>query len=100
MKDIMKDIMEDTTLDIDGQLLKIIRTNSSILYYIKNKILHRLGGAATIHNSGTKYWFKEGKKHRVDGPAEEYCNRNKYWYYEGKQIKCNNQEEFQRIINL
>jgi hypothetical protein len=38
--------------------------------------------------------------HREDGPAFIFKTGKEFWYYKGLEIKCNNLEDFQRIIKL
>ena len=105
----------------DNDLPAVEYINGSKYWYKEGKC-HRLDGPAEIYNNGSKVWFYEGmrhrdngpaietigrkewfiegKRHRLDGPAVEYKNGDKEWYYEDKWIRCNSQEEFERIINL
>ena len=77
-----------------------VKDDSNGKFYFKNGNFHRVDGPAYESYYGTKFWYKEGKHHRLDGPAVEYFDGYKYWYYEGKKIDCDNQKDFERIINL
>jgi hypothetical protein len=68
-------------------------------YYLDDK-LHRIDGPAKDYYNGYKEWYQNGKLHKLDGPAIEWINGYKLWYYEDKYIKCNSQEEFERLIKL
>ena len=55
-----------------------------IVYYNKEKQLHRIYGPAYIsENYNIEGWYKDGELHRVDGPAYKHKN-NEYWFYEGE----------------
>ena len=45
-------------------------------------------------------YYLGSKLHRLDGPAVEYEDGRCMWYYQDDYIKCNTQEEFERIIKL
>ena len=61
---------------------------------------HRENGPAVLTTTGHKYWFIDGHFHRKDGPAVEMADGDNSWWYFGQHIKCQSQEEFERIINL
>jgi hypothetical protein len=77
-----------------------IEKTDNIIYYYLNEKLHRLDGPAYENKNGRKAWFQNDKYHRLDGPAIEWEDGDKWWYYEGEKIKCDSQEEFERIIKL
>ena len=68
-------------------------------YWIKNNDYHRKNGPAIINNRSI-FWVFEGKNHRLDGPAVILFGGKKLWYYQGTEIKCSNQEEFDKLIKL
>ena len=53
-----------------------------------------------VQNDDRTCYYLNDKLHRIDGPAREWANGAKEWWIEGKQIKCNSQEEFERLIKL
>ncbi len=70
-------------------------------FWYKDDQLHREDGPAIEFALGrSKWWYKYGKIHREDGPAVENFDGINIWYYHGKCIKCQNQQEFERIIKL
>jgi hypothetical protein len=69
-------------------------------YWYQNGLLHRIGGPAIEWANGEKHWYQNDLLHRIDGPACDYVDGYKEWWFEGKQLKCNSQEEFERIIKL
>ena len=78
------------------------------IQWFKDDSLHREDGPAIEGRGGYKAWYINGIRHRIDGPAIESCESvfdpnlvtRKAWYYEGKLIKCNSQEEFEKLIKL
>jgi len=72
--------------------------------WYKNDEYHRLNGPAFICNNEYRAWYIDGSYHRLDGPAREWFAGAfaglTEWYYHGEQIKCKNQKEFDRIIQL
>ena len=78
---------------------KVKKDNIIICYYLNDK-LHRADGSAIEWANGCKEWWQNNLLHRIDGPALENINGYKLWFYEGKNIKCNSQEEFERLIKL
>jgi hypothetical protein len=68
-------------------------------WYIDGK-LHREDGPAIENVNGDKQWYINGKRHRIDGPAIDYNSGYRLWWIDDIQIKCNNNEEFLRIVKL
>ena len=82
-------------------------TESKLQIFVGNQIwknergqFHRENGPAIELKNGYRSWLIHGRWHRIDGPAREFANGEKQWYYHGKYIKCQSQEEFERIISL
>jgi len=75
-----------------------INTTGSKFWIYKNQF-HRINGPAVINN-GSKFWMQNGLNHRLNGPAIYLYGGKELWYYYGKEIDCNNQEDFDKIINL
>ena len=67
---------------------------------MKNGVKHRVNGPAVEYHLNMKCWYQNGKLHRLDGPSVECHDGDKVWYYQGEKIKCNTQEEFERLIKL
>ena len=44
---------------------------------------HREDGPAAIRADGTKEWYQNDQLHRTDGPAMEYANGGKSWFLNG-----------------
>jgi hypothetical protein len=61
---------------------------------------HRIGGPAVTHEDGTTEWWEHGARHRIDGMAIENSQGGGRWFYRGKFVECENQEEFERLVNL
>jgi hypothetical protein len=59
----------------------------------RNKMgdLHRVGGPAVEHKSGSRKWLINGYRHRLDGPAIEWVGGHKEWWINGEQLSS---EEF------
>lgn len=81
------------------------KENKDITYYINNELdpigYHNPDGPAVIMKDCSTWWLY-GLRHRIDGPAIEFkikTHLNK-WFYYGKKVDCNNQEEFDKILNL
>ena len=68
------------------------------LWY-NNNHYNRLNGPSIEWLSGDKDYYQNGLLHRLDGPAS-ICDAIIYWYYQGKRVRCNTQEEFERLIKL
>jgi hypothetical protein len=75
-------------------------------FWYKHGQKHRLDGPAVSHIHGLEWWV-DGKLHRLDGPAIDYSAddncfliRSKQWWIEGIPIKCENNEEFLRIVKM
>ena len=45
--------------------------------------LHRLGGPALLHYTGSRVWHQNGLRHRTDGPAIEWGDGTREWYLQG-----------------
>ncbi len=63
-------------------------------------LLHREDGPALEYSFGSNYWYFNGEYHREDGPAIEYNDGGKSYWYHGQYIKCDNDEEFKKLIAL
>ena len=97
------DTIIEVYIDDNGDEIKISSDNTSIIYS-KNDLLHRVGGPAVLYDTDsgihTEY-YQNDILHREDGPAFNWLSEiSPSWWYRGKEIFCNNQEEFDRIINL
>ncbi len=68
-------------------------------WYNEQRHYHRKDGPAVEYSNGYKDWYVNGLLHREDGPAVER-DYGKSYYYHGQYIKCDNDEEFQRLIKL
>jgi hypothetical protein len=60
---------------------------------------HRVGGPAVCYGKNEYAYYQYGKLHRLDGPAIDFPNA-KQWWIDGIQIKCNDNEEFLRIVKM
>jgi hypothetical protein len=89
----------ETSIDIDGSQLDVKIETYGKFYYLNEK-LHRLDGAAAEWSNGDREYYKNGYRHRLNGAAIEWHSDKKYFWYEGKYIKCESQEEFERILKL
>lgn len=80
----------------------MVKTTSEVgdFYYSEDMKLHREDGPAVILNIGHQAWYWNGKRHRADGPAIIFSNGIKHWYWMGTKIKCESQEEFERLLKL
>lgn len=65
-------------------------------------LLHREDGPARIGvwAPNDDEWWVNGKRHRLDGPAIMWSDGTKAWYIDDKPVRCNSQEEFERLIKL
>ena len=68
-------------------------------YWYHCGLCHRIGNPAVELNCGNYGWYEHDLCHRLDGPAVEQFGW-KEWYYQDNYIKCNTQEEFERLIKL
>jgi len=80
----------------------LIVANGGDKFWYKDDQLHREDGPAVeFVLSRSRWWYKNGRIHREDGPAVEGSGSlPNIWYYHGEYIKCNSQQEFERIIKL
>jgi len=95
----------ETMIDCDGERLTLHHYNNYSAWVNKNNLFHRLNGPAIFYKDNSWIlWYKNGYPHRENGPAiylkDESYRFGKEWYYEGKFIKCESQEEFERILKL
>lgn len=56
------------------------------------------------HIDNLVIWTCNGKLHRMKGPAVISTNPGEpiksFWWYQGTNIKCNSQEEYEKLISL
>ena len=69
-------------------------------WWTLNGLIHREDGPAVEWINGDKSWYFHGQRHREDGPAYEDNDGYKEWWYHDRWIKCDSQEEFERLIKL
>lgn len=64
-------------------------------------LLHRTNGPAIEYSNGDLEWFVNGRRHREDGPSFiKHSYEYKEWWINGHRIKCNTQEEFEKLLRL
>ena len=63
----------------------VLNHNGSIRWSL-NGSLHRIGGPASVDDSGRKGWYKNGYYHRLGGPAIIFENGEEAWYEEGRRV--------------
>jgi len=55
------------------------------------------------YTDGFQSWWKNGYRHKEDGPAIIFGDNKPMpdqWWYNGERIKCNSQQEFERMLRL
>ena len=80
----------------------IIFFDGSKIYYLNN-LIHRDNQPAMTLKEDFRteiYYVKKGDYHRLDGPAVIRTGMSPLWYYNNVHIRCNSQEEFERLIKL
>lgn len=87
----------------DGKLHRIdgpaVECASGIKSWYQDGKLHRDSGPAVEYPDGDREWYQDGKLHRLDGPAlGRVSDEGMPWYFKGELIDCENQEEFERLV--
>ena len=57
--------------------------DGSTIYRNSAGALHRVGGPALFHYTGSRVWHQNGLRHRTDGPAIEWGDGTREWYLQG-----------------